>query len=157
MPRKRDIIDMVPMTTETRERRFVAGLIETGSIDEAGKHAGVSHATAYRMAKRPSVIKKWNRALDAAGISDATIAQTYKNALSAEKREQMPDGKGGVKVETYPDHRTRLMAADAVMNWSIKLQEAERDDDDRKQEDADVAGMETTEVLKLIVKKMRQR
>ncbi len=157
MPRKKDIIDMVPMSTETRERKFVAALMEGSTITDASAAAGVSRQTGSGWTKKQSVIKKWNRALAAAGITDELIANTYRDGLTAEKREQMPDGHGGVTVTAYPDHRTRLLAAHEVMEWSVKLQGIANDDEERAEEAVDTSSMETTEVLKLIVKKMRKK
>ena len=152
MPRRKDVIDMVPLSQETKERKFVKALADGASVAQASSAIGVTRQAGHKMTKRPSVIKKWQRALEAQGITDEMLAATYKDALSAEKREQTPEG----TIECYPDHRTRIMAADAVMNWSLKLQGGEEDEIERPDDVPDVESMTTVEVLKMISVRMRR-
>lgn len=92
--------------TEDRQRRFVALLALTGSVEQAVRGVGKSGASAYRLRKRPDAAgfaAAWDDALDYArdrafaaavdrAVDGVTVARFYRGRFNGTAHRYQHDG-----------------------------------------------------------------
>lgn len=79
------------------------------SIKTAAKEMDISLHTAYNKLRSPAFHSAMDKALEIEGLSDRRLAKTFKETLEANRPVVIDK-----EIQDYPDHPTRLKAAEVV-------------------------------------------
>ena len=100
---------------QERHGELVKAYLQTGSITRAAEMTGYSRGYASTQLNSAAFLAAVQAAQLETGITPMRLAKVLDDALSAERIQLAPDGRGGVREIAAPDHRTRLSAVGMVM------------------------------------------
>ena len=96
-----------------RQRRFVAALLTSPTIEKAAKAAGIGEATAYRYLKQPAVKAELGQALDGA-LGQAARLAVDEMAAALETLKQIHQDRNAPASSRVSAARTILQAGPAL-------------------------------------------
>ena len=126
---------------QERHTDLVDAYLATGSVTAAAERAGYSRQYASTLLNSAAFMAAVQAAQVEAGITPMRLATVLSDALSAERIQLAPDGRGGVREIAAIDHKTRLTAVGMVMKPHEKRAEAHEQGRERA-ERTDLAALE---------------